>query len=176
VEKAVAEVNGKELLGREMKVQKATSGGPYTSENGEHGDAPSGETRKARPKPRAKVPISFAGSYSSLANYLKATPRRTREAGSEERADSADVDPEASSEQTARPRRQRFQKKVAEEGGVSEDAETSGDRKKTTRKPLRKGPPEDGTPSTTTIYVANIPFEYSDDKVSAVDICRSSFS
>jgi hypothetical protein len=55
VEKAVAEVNGKELLGREMKVQKATSGGPYTSENGEQGDSPSGETRKTRPKPRAKV-------------------------------------------------------------------------------------------------------------------------
>jgi len=49
---------------------------------------------------------------------------------------------------------------------VSEEAETSGDRKKAARKPLRKGPPEDGTPSTTTIYVANIPFEYTDDKVS----------
>jgi len=56
VEKAVAEVNGKELLGREMKVQKATSSGPYTSENGEHGDPPSAESRKTRPKPRAKVP------------------------------------------------------------------------------------------------------------------------
>lgn len=60
VDKAVAEVNGKELLGREMRVQKATSGGPYTSENGEHGETASGEGRKSRPKPRAKV------CYSSL--------------------------------------------------------------------------------------------------------------
>jgi RNA recognition motif-containing protein len=48
VEKAVAEVNGKELLGREMRVQKATSGGPYTSENGEHGEMAGGETKKTR--------------------------------------------------------------------------------------------------------------------------------
>ena len=46
VDKAVAEVNGKELLGREMRVQKATSGGPYTSENGEHGETASGEAEK----------------------------------------------------------------------------------------------------------------------------------
>jgi len=56
VDKAVAEVNGKELLGREMRVQKATSGGPYPSENGEHaGDSASGEPKKSRPRPRAKV-------------------------------------------------------------------------------------------------------------------------
>lgn len=98
---------------------------------------------------------------------MKATPRRTREAASEERTDSADADLEASSEQPAKPRRQHFQKKGTEEGALSEDAETSGDRKKPSKKPLRKGPPEDGTPSATTIYVANIPFEYTDDKVSA---------
>jgi hypothetical protein len=97
-------------------------------------------------------------------------PRRTREAVSEERTDSADADPQATSEQTARPRRRRFQKKATEEGAVSEDAETSGDHKKSARKPLRKGPPEDGTPSPTTIYVANIPFEYTDEKVTALDI------
>jgi len=62
----VAEVNGKDLLGREMKVQKATSGGPYTAENGEHGDASSGETRKARPKPRAKVLISLREAVQPL--------------------------------------------------------------------------------------------------------------
>jgi RNA recognition motif-containing protein len=55
VEKAVREVNGKELLGREMRVQKATSGGPYTSENGEHGETAGGETKKARSKPHPKV-------------------------------------------------------------------------------------------------------------------------
>jgi RNA recognition motif-containing protein len=57
VEKAVTEVNGKELLGREMRVQKATSGGPYTSENGEHGEATGGESSKPRSKPRPKVII-----------------------------------------------------------------------------------------------------------------------
>jgi RNA recognition motif-containing protein len=57
VEKAVTEVNGKELLGREMRVQKATSGGPYTSENGEHGEATGGESSKPRSKPRPKVTI-----------------------------------------------------------------------------------------------------------------------
>jgi hypothetical protein len=51
----VADVNGKELLGREMRVQKATSSGPYTSENGEQTEAASGEIRKARQKIRAKV-------------------------------------------------------------------------------------------------------------------------
>lgn len=55
MDKAVAEVNGKELLGREMRVQKATSGGPYAADGGEHGDAATGETIKARPKTRAKV-------------------------------------------------------------------------------------------------------------------------
>ena len=56
VDRAVTEVNGKELLGREMRVQKATSGGPYTSDNGEHGETATGEARKTRPKTRAKVP------------------------------------------------------------------------------------------------------------------------
>jgi RNA recognition motif-containing protein len=55
VEKAVSEVNGKELLGREMRVQKATSGGPYISENGEQGDATTGEARKMRTRTRPKV-------------------------------------------------------------------------------------------------------------------------
>jgi hypothetical protein len=48
---------------------------------------------------------------------------------------------------------------------VSEEADASGDGKKPVKRAARKGPPEDGTPSTTTIYVANIPFEYTDDKV-----------
>jgi RNA recognition motif-containing protein len=59
VEKALAEVNGKELLGREMRVQKATSGGPYASDSGEHGETTTGETTKARPKPRTYVCPSF---------------------------------------------------------------------------------------------------------------------
>ena len=58
MDKAVAEVNGKELLGREMRVQKATSGGPYPSENGEHGETAGGETKKVRAKPRSKVSSS----------------------------------------------------------------------------------------------------------------------
>ena len=59
VEKAVAEINGKQLLGREMRVQKATSGGPYTPENGDHGEIAGVETKRARPKTRAKVCPSF---------------------------------------------------------------------------------------------------------------------
>jgi hypothetical protein len=72
-----------------------------------------------------------------------------------------DASPEAVSETTVKPRRRPIQKKSAN-GGVSEDADVSGNGKK---RLARKGPPEDGTPSTTTIYVANIPFEYTDDKV-----------
>jgi hypothetical protein len=53
--------------------------------------------------------------------------------------------------------------------GVSEEADASGDGKRSVRRSVRKGPPEDGTPSTTTIYVANIPFEYTDDKVHNFD-------
>ncbi len=118
-----------------------------------------------------RYPRPFVGdTRKPLLTVLKATPRRTREAVSEEHTESADADPEAAEEQTARPRRRRFQTKAAEEGAVSEDAETSGDHKKSARKPLRKGPPEDGTPSPTTIYVANIPFEYTDDKVTALGI------
>lgn len=54
-------MNGKELLGREMRVQKATSGGPYPSENGEQGETASGETKNVRARPRAKVynPLTF---------------------------------------------------------------------------------------------------------------------
>jgi RNA recognition motif-containing protein len=55
VEKAVAEANGKELLGREMRVQKATSSGPYTSENGDHVEAASGDGKRSGTKVRAKV-------------------------------------------------------------------------------------------------------------------------
>lgn len=55
MDKAVAELNGKELLGREMRVQKATSGGPYTSDSGEHGETATGESAKSRPSTRAKV-------------------------------------------------------------------------------------------------------------------------
>ena len=60
VDKAVLEVNGKDLLGREMKVQKATSSGPYPSEEGEHGEAASGENRKTRPRFGAKVNQFFS--------------------------------------------------------------------------------------------------------------------
>lgn len=63
-----------------------------------------------------------------------------------------------------KPRRRRIQKKTTDQG-VSEEADASGDGKRPTRRTARKGPPEDGTPSTTTIYVANIPFEYTDEKV-----------
>jgi RNA recognition motif-containing protein len=73
VDKAVAEVNGKELLGREMRVQKATSGGPYPSENGEHaGESPSGETKKSRPKLRAKV---LSQSLRDAFHLLTSRPR-----------------------------------------------------------------------------------------------------
>jgi RNA recognition motif-containing protein len=55
VGKAVADVNGKELLGREMRVQKATSGGPYTTENGDTEGKSATEGKKSRPKPRSRV-------------------------------------------------------------------------------------------------------------------------
>ena len=92
----------------------------------------------------------------------KATPRRTRETTSDEQVDAS---PEGISETTAKPRRQRVQRKKTADEGVSEEADASGDAKRPIRRTARKGPPEDGTPSTTTIYVANIPFEYTDDKV-----------
>jgi len=146
VEKAVTEINGKELLGREMRVQKATSGGPYTSENGEHGDAAGGETKKARSKPR------------------KGTPRRTQDGGAEVHETEVEPTQAAESDSTRTPRRRRVPPKTTDEG-VSEEGDGSGERKKVARRAIRKGPPEDGTPSTTTIYVANIPFEYTDDKL-----------
>jgi RNA recognition motif-containing protein len=55
VEKAVVEMNGKELLGREMKVQKATSGGPYAAENGEHSESGGSSIKKPRRKAASKV-------------------------------------------------------------------------------------------------------------------------
>ena len=73
VDKAVADVNGKELLGREMRVQKATSGGPYPSENGEQGETASGETKKVRAKTRAKVSRtlkSLRGVWTYLPRHL----------------------------------------------------------------------------------------------------------
>ena len=97
---------------------------------------------------------------------LQGTPRRTRETTSEEQAEVGNASPEEASEPTAKPRRRRVPKKTTD-GGVSEEADGSGDGKKSSRKTPRKGPPEDGTPSTTTLYVANIPFEYTDDKVHA---------
>jgi RNA recognition motif-containing protein len=71
VDRAVANVNGKELLGREMRVQKATSGGPYPSENGEQGETASGETKKVRAKTRAKV----SAHLKSLRRMWKSLPR-----------------------------------------------------------------------------------------------------
>jgi RNA recognition motif-containing protein len=76
VDKAVADVNGKELLGREMRVQKATSGGPYPSENGEQGETASGETKKVRAKTRAKVSALPHVAASSV--DISATTSRPR--------------------------------------------------------------------------------------------------
>ena len=92
------------------------------------------------------------------------TPRRNRETTNEEQAEAGNASPEEASESTAKPRRRRVPKK-ATDGGVSEEADGSGDGKKSSGKTTRKGPPEDGIPSTSTVYVANIPFEYTDDKV-----------
>ena len=93
---------------------------------------------------------------------FKATPHRTRESTGEQQEPAGDASAEGASETAAKPRRRRIQKKRTD-GGVSEEAEaTGGEGKKRTS---RKGPPEDGIPSTTTIYVANIPFTYTDDKV-----------
>ena len=170
VDKAVAEVNGKELLGREMRVQKATSGGPYTSENGD-GENTGGEARKLRPRPRAKVYIPFStcprkmtlpclNTVINLQRVTRRTPTTTRE----DRTVDADAPPE-DAEKPLKPRHRTPKKAIGDEG-VSEEADGSGDRKNIARRrPARKGPPEDGTPSTTTIYVSNIPFEYTDDKV-----------
>jgi RNA recognition motif-containing protein len=55
VDKAVNDVNGKELLGREMRVQKATSSGPYVSENGDHAETSGPESSKRPLRPRGKV-------------------------------------------------------------------------------------------------------------------------
>lgn len=93
------------------------------------------------------------------------TPRRTRETTGDEEAGAAEASTGETSETTAKPRRQRLQRQKTADGGVSEEADASGDSKKPARRATRKGPPEDGTPSTTTVYVANIPFEYTDDKV-----------
>ena len=60
VDKAVAEMNGKELLGREMKVQKATSEGPYGTENGESVEVAGVKVKKERRKaPTSKVCLSL---------------------------------------------------------------------------------------------------------------------
>jgi len=55
VDRAVSDINGKELLGREMRVQKATSGGPYATENGDADGKTSAESKKARQRPRSRV-------------------------------------------------------------------------------------------------------------------------
>src|SRR5271169_5441218 len=89
-------------------------------------------------------------------------PPRTRETTADEHVDGS---AEGTSETPAKPRRRRAQRKKTGDEAVSEEVDVSGDDKKPLRRTARKGPPEDGTPSTTTIYVANIPFEYTDDKV-----------
>jgi len=95
-----------------------------------------------------------------------------REGTSEEHTDAAEESADKPSSKPVRPRG-RSQKKSGESG---EEAETQGERKRSSKRTARKGPPEDGTPSTTTIYVANIPFEYTDDKVQILVQWRSSNS
>src|SRR5271170_634106 len=63
-----------------------------------------------------------------LLTIFKGTPRRTRDATGEE-AIPAEASTEDTSEATAKPRRQRAQRKPAD-GGVSEEADASGDAKK----------------------------------------------
>jgi RNA recognition motif-containing protein len=165
-------VNGKELLGREMRVQKATSGGPYPSENGEHaGESPSGETKKPRPNSRAKVRTPVSSRWISPADtQAQGTRRPTRDATSGEEAagsDNSAADPskEEDAKEEGKPRRRRVQPKKSTTEGPSHEAETAAEPKTPAKRASRKGPPEDGIPSTTTIYVANIPFEYTDEKV-----------
>jgi RNA recognition motif-containing protein len=172
VDKAVAEVNGKELLGREMRVQKATSGGPYPSENGEHaGESPSGETKKSRPKSRAKVLSAESLRCLPPADpQAQGTRRPTRDATSGEEAagsDNSAADPskEEDAKEEGKPRRRRVQPKKPAAEGPFDEAEPTAEPKTPAKRASRKGPPEDGIPSTTTIYVANIPFEYTDEKV-----------
>ena len=97
---------------------------------------------------------------------LQRPPRRTPAAGTDGRTADAQASTEDAPEKGLKPRH-RAQKKASEDEDVSEGADGSGEPANIApRRPVRKGPPEDGTPSTTTIYVSNIPFEYTDDEVS----------
>lgn len=98
----------------------------------------------------------------TLTHFYQAMPPRTRETTTDEHADAST---ERTSETPAKPRRRRVQRKKTGDEGVSEEADANDDDKRPLRRAARKGPPEDGTPSITTIYVANIPFEYTDEKV-----------
>lgn len=104
-------------------------------------------------------------SVDDLLTFYKRVPRRRRATGQEGETNTKEASPEAATEKAVNPRRRRVQKKTIGDGQASAEADSSDDRKKPSRKALRKGPPEDGIPSTTTIYVANIPFEYTDEKV-----------
>lgn len=91
-------------------------------------------------------------------------PKAAKEATSEEHTDAGEEPTERRDTILTKPRR-RSQKKPRESDAPEEVETTVESKRAALRKPAHKGPPEDGTPSTTTIYVANIPFEYTDEKV-----------
>ena len=113
-----------------------------------------------------RFPLQSCGiSVDDLLIFYKRIPRRRRATDQEGESNTKEASPDVTSEKAVKPRRRHVQKKTTGDGQASAEADSSDDRKKPSRKTLRKGPPEDGIPSTTTIYVANIPFEYTDEKV-----------
>lgn len=54
---------------------------------------------------------------------------------------------------------------VTNEANQGTDPESKDQKARAPRPPKQRGPPEDGTPSTTKVMVANLPYDLSEEKV-----------
>jgi len=131
--------NSSSLDGRELRTAKATSTGPYPSGQAD------GEERGQRPERRGR-----GGRRNGL-------PRRRNGPSDEEGSGAQEGSPVNVPGQAA---------PLAESSDEARNAANAVDSQRTDRgprTPRRKGPPENGIESQTTIYVANIPYEFTDD-------------
>lgn len=164
-EKAINNLSGKEILERKVSVQVArkrdsvgeaaaganstepTSGGEVSKKGYGRGRG-RGRTRGGR-SARGGRPVRHAVDYDqwNLLTHQKATAENAENGDNGEKAESqplTDVTNEANQAPPEAPKEQK---------------------PRTPRPPKQRGPPEDGIPSTTKVMVANLPYDFSEDKV-----------
>ncbi|KAI5811286.1 hypothetical protein DFH27DRAFT_460815, partial [Peziza echinospora] len=159
-DRAIAELSGKELLGRKVSVQAARKPGAHNAASVKEGEVPGeGQEKRGRGKAGNRRRVRGRGGFKN---------RGSREGGSEEvegtpaaageaTATTAEIPAAAATPKEASAKQQDKQQENAPPASAEGQAGFKGRKK--------RGPPEDGVPSKTKVMVANLPYELTEDKL-----------